>query len=259
MRVTIHNARTSRAAIGCVKPARRRVSISDARRIYCGVMDTRARYDEYAECHERFLAGSAAGHTQRVRALVSDLLCAGSGRCLDVGCGTGYHADLVSSAGWVPVGVDLSAGQLHYARGRLPVAVADAVRLPFKRSTFSAVLATHIHTDVDDWAGVCREVARVLAPGGRFVYVGAHPCFCGAFAERKPSGDVHLHGGYFETGLRFYAPGLSPHGIRARAGYLQRTLEAVLTPVIESGLRLTALREDADAPTPDLLGFRAER
>jgi SAM-dependent methyltransferase len=198
-------------------------------------------------------------HTRRVSDLLGELLESGRGRCLDVGCGTGHHADAISSQGWAPFGVDLSGAQLDYARRRLPVVVGNAARLPIGDTSLDAVVATHIHTDVDDWGAVCREVARVLAPGGRFVYVGAHPCFCGAFAQRRPDGEVHLHPGYLDSGLRFDGPGLSPHGIRARAGYVQRTLGELITPVLESGMRLTTLREDADAPTPDLIGLLAVR
>jgi hypothetical protein len=43
------------------------------------------------------------------------------------------------------------------------------------------------HTDVEDFATVARDVARCLCPGGRFIYVGLHPCFIGPFVNRPPS------------------------------------------------------------------------
>jgi SAM-dependent methyltransferase len=219
----------------------------------------RARYDDHADWYEASLTGLADVHTRRVSRLLGEVLGHGSGVCLDLGCGTGHHSELLARRGWRPVGIDLSAAQLSYARARLPVALADAARLPFADGSVEAVSATHVHTDVDDWSAVCDEVARVLVPGGVLAYVGAHPCFGGAFAQRRPDGEVHLFPGYLETGLRFDGPALSPDSIRRRAGFHQRTLEALLTPLLESGLRLTAFREDADAPTPDLFGFRAQR
>jgi hypothetical protein len=33
------------------------------------------------------------------------------------------------------------------------------------------------HTDVEDFAAIVREVARCLRSGGRFIYLGVHPCF----------------------------------------------------------------------------------
>ena len=50
-----------------------------------------------------------------------------------------------------------------------------------------------------------------------------------------------------------------PDGIRARAGYQQRTLEALIAPLLASGMNLVSFREDADAPTPDLIGLLAVR
>ncbi|GGU13242.1 class I SAM-dependent methyltransferase [Lentzea flava] len=93
------------------------------------------------------------------------------------------HAALVRELGWTPVGVDLSGGMLRHARGRLPVALADAVRLPVRDNSVPAVISVMVHTDMPAYPAVLREVARVLTPDGLFVHVGVHPCFCGGFAQ----------------------------------------------------------------------------
>jgi hypothetical protein len=65
--------------------------------------------------------------------------------------------------------------------------VADAGRLPFASGSIAVVVASLVHTDVDDWAGMAREVARILRKSparGRFVYVGTHP----ASSDRSPAG-----------------------------------------------------------------------
>jgi SAM-dependent methyltransferase len=46
------------------------------------------------------------------------------------------------------------------------------------------VVSEFTHTDVDDFAVLAAETRRVLRPGGRFVYVGLHPCFTGPLAEQ---------------------------------------------------------------------------
>jgi hypothetical protein len=49
------------------------------------------------------------------------------------------------------------------------------------------------HTDVEDFAVVAHQVARCLRPGGRFIYIGLHPCFIGPFVDRTTeSGDLAL-------------------------------------------------------------------
>ena len=47
---------------------------------------------------------------------------------------------------------------------------APAERLPFADATFSAVLSTDFLEHVPDMRAVVREAARVLAPGGLFLY-----------------------------------------------------------------------------------------
>ena len=90
-------------------------------------------YDEIADWYEhQFLGGQASdparddGDPLGIGRALRDLLGEGSGICLEIGCGTGVRATHVSQLGWTPVGVNLSAGMLGYARGRLPVVRADA-------------------------------------------------------------------------------------------------------------------------------------
>ncbi|MFG3690752.1 class I SAM-dependent methyltransferase [Micromonospora sp. NPDC047740] len=78
--------------------------------------------------------------------------------------------------GWQPVGVDLSGGQLRYARTRLAVVRGDAARLPVADASVCAVTCVLGHTDLPAYPAVVAEAARVLAPGGRFVHLGVHPC-----------------------------------------------------------------------------------
>ena len=148
-------------------------------------------YDEIADWYEhQFLNGQVSGPARGdgdplgVGRALRDLLGEGSGICLEIGCGTGVRATQVSQLGWTPAGIDLSAGMLRYASGRLPVARADAEYLPAADSSVPAVISVMAHTDMPRYPAVLREAARVLRPGGVFVHVGVHPCFCGGV--RRP-------------------------------------------------------------------------
>ena len=82
---------------------------------------------EIADWYENdFLARQAGGDPLGIRGALADLLGAGRGVCVEIGCGTGVYAAQVRELGWTSVGVDVSAGMLRHARGRLPVARADA-------------------------------------------------------------------------------------------------------------------------------------
>src|SRR6266545_4459989 len=85
-----------------------------------------AAYDEIADWYEQeFLANQQANDGMAdpdplgINHALRELLGNGSGTCLEIGCGTGVHAATVRKLGWTPVGVDLSAGMLRHARGRL--------------------------------------------------------------------------------------------------------------------------------------------
>jgi ubiquinone/menaquinone biosynthesis C-methylase UbiE len=171
-------------------------------------MTVLARYDGSADWYDR----NVARETAAAASLVVRLAGPGPGRGLDLGCGTGVHLLPLAEAGWSLVGVDASADQLRLARQRLgpsgPRLVrADVARLPFPDGRFGLVVSAFTHSDVEDFAAPAREARRVLGPGGRFAYVGLHPCFVGPFAEKpRPDGAVMVHPSYRRAGWRRSGP-----------------------------------------------------
>lgn len=214
-----------------------------------------AAYDAHADWYEQFANDTSADYMVRVRHQLADLLGAGPGRCLDLCCGTGIQAAELRRLGWEPVGVDLSGGQLRHARRRLPVARGDAAALPIGAAAVPAVACVLAHTDVPDYPTVIAEAARVLAPGGRFVHVGVHPCFIGPFADRSDPERIVIDGGYAERDRSFRA--WSVHGVRARVGAWHVPLADLLNAVTDAGLTLTRVAESGSGPVPDLFGLLA--
>ncbi|MDQ6709800.1 MAG: class I SAM-dependent methyltransferase [Candidatus Dormibacteraeota bacterium] len=104
-------------------------------------------------------------------------------RVLDFGCGIGNI--LIALAERMPfkqplIGTDIAPalielGKREIARAgldrRIELNVAPATRLPFDDGRFDVVLTSHVIKHLDDaaLATAFREVARVLAPGGRFL------------------------------------------------------------------------------------------
>ncbi|MFG3420751.1 class I SAM-dependent methyltransferase [Micromonospora sp. NPDC049460] len=218
---------------------------------------TVAAYDAHADWYEAFATDTSSDYMTRVRGRLRDLLGAGAGRCLDLCCGTGLQAAELRRLGWQPVGVDLSGGQLRHARPRLPVARADAAALPVADGSVPAVACVLAHTDVPNYAAVVAEAARVLAPGGRFVHVGVHPCFVGAFADRSDAERIVVDGGYADRERSFRA--WTPHGVRVRVGAWHVPLADLLNAVTDAGLTLVRTAESGPGPVPDLFAFLATR
>jgi SAM-dependent methyltransferase len=93
------------------------------------------------------------------------------GPCLEIGIGTGRIALPLTRAGVSIVGVDLSRGmlgrlQINAGASRIPVAVADATRLPFRSHTFASAIAAHVFHLIPNWTIAVEELLRVLRPGG---------------------------------------------------------------------------------------------
>lgn len=219
-------------------------------------MAVRARYDAIADWYEDYSRPVAGGRNDG-KLLLDELLGQGADTLLDVCCGTGAYVAAVRDLGWRPVGVDISAGLLRHAVTRLPVARGDVTALPVADGSVPAAMAVLCHTDVDDYPAVLREIARVLTPGGRFVHIGVHPCFCGAFADRSDPQAPVLSPGYRRTERRFEA--WNPEGVRARVGATHLPLDALLSAVVDAGLLITGVREAGPGEYPYLLGIGARK
>ncbi|MET8148502.1 class I SAM-dependent methyltransferase [Actinoplanes sp. NPDC049668] len=197
----------------------------------------------------------ADGDPLGVRATLADLLGPGSGgTCLEIGCGTGINADQIRGLGWTPVGVDISAGMLRHARGRLLSARADAARLPIADDAVDAVVSIMAHTDLPGYPAVLREAARVLRPGGVLVHVGVHPCFCGGFADRADADAIVIRPGYRDG--RWTRHSWTDQGVRDKVGAHHWPLPDLLNAFLAAGLTAERFAEGG-SPTPIVLGVRA--
>ncbi|MEW6442214.1 MAG: bifunctional 2-polyprenyl-6-hydroxyphenol methylase/3-demethylubiquinol 3-O-methyltransferase UbiG [bacterium] len=96
---------------------------------------------------------------------------------LDVGCGGGILAEDFARAGARVTGIDpapesIEAARAHAAESGLKIEyrVGSGEHLPFADTSFDVAACCDVLEHVDDLARVVGEIARVLKPGGLFLY-----------------------------------------------------------------------------------------
>ncbi len=140
---------------------------------------SRADWEAHATWwQEEFTGGVDAEYEEQILPLAEKHLI-GARRVLEVGCGEGQVARRAVQAGATTVvGLDPSATQVRMAMQRAggPVYARGAAdRLPVPDRSFDAVVACLVFEHVDAVDEALAEVARVLEPGGRFLFFLNHP------------------------------------------------------------------------------------
>jgi len=205
-----------------------------------------ARYDQIADFYD-----ATAGKAVSDPATTALLRLAGevSGmRLLDVACGQGRVARELARRGARVTGLDISAAMLVKARA-LEHAHPLGIGYLYGDATASGVLGGQVFdgavcnyglSDIDDLGGVLANIARLVRPGGWFVFSLLHPCFPGwdrdAPSSWPPDQGYHWEGWWLA----------SNPGFRGKVGSSHRTLSTYLNSLIAHELSL----EEAAEPLP---------
>lgn len=96
---------------------------------------------------------------------------------LDLGCAGGFMAEALDAKGARVTGIDpardaIEAARAHAAQGgrQITYDVGVGEALPYADGSFDAVVCVDVLEHVQDLDKVCAEVARVLRPGGLFLF-----------------------------------------------------------------------------------------
>ena len=233
-----------------VRVARRHLSDSATIRANRGWWDANA--DDYQAEHGAFLGDDRfiwcpEGLDEAQAQLLGTEL-AGK-RVLEVGAGAAQCSRWLAAQGAFAVASDLSFGQLAHALRidagapdaalGLPLVQADATRLPFADDAFDIVCSAYGAVPfVADSAAVMREAARVLKPGGRWVFSVSHPIRW-SFPDDPGENGLTARDSYFDR--RPYVE-FDERGLATYAEH-HRTLGDRVREIAAAGLRLVDVEE----------------
>jgi SAM-dependent methyltransferase len=186
-----------------------------------------------------------------LRGDVRRLALSNSSRLLDIGCGPcGPLTFTLASTGCHGTGVDLSPAALRNGRrraeslgvdARLSVLEADLNRpLPFPSRSFDAAISFDVVLHLRDRAKLFSEVARLLRPGGRFLFTDA-----GVLTGSISNDEVR------KRGVRGYIQLVPP-------GWNERLLESAGFRVMETDNRTRSVLENAQGRLSAMDTYRAE-
>ncbi|GAB77230.1 class I SAM-dependent methyltransferase [Austwickia chelonae] len=165
---------------------------------------------------------------------------------LEIGCGAAQGARWVTTAGGRVVATDLSQGMLAQARkidtgndSPRPVYVqCDACALPFADETFDIAFSAYGAVPfVADSAKLMQEVARVLRPGGRWIFSVTHPLRW-SFPDAPGPAGLTVHRSYFDR-----TPYVERVGTEVTYAEHHRTLADRVGELLQAGFVLTGLSE----------------
>ena len=194
-----------------------------------------------------FTNGADPEYEEQILPLTAECL-QGARRVLDIGCGEGQVSRLAVGLGAERVvGIDPTMAQLAVAveRGGGPAfARGEATSLPFPDASFDAVVVCLVFEHILDHKTAIAEIARVLEPGGRFVFLLNHPLL-----QAPKSGWVidHINDEQYWRVGEYLVEDVTMEelGIGVKLPFVHRPLSRYINTMSDHGLVLSHMEEPA--------------
>jgi SAM-dependent methyltransferase len=168
---------------------------------------------------------------------------------LDVGCGEGRVARVLTALGHRVIGLDGSPTLVGFAASHeqpIPAVNGDAAALPFPDAVADQAVAFMSLLDVDDLEVAMHELGRVLEPGGVLCLATLHPIStAGDFVDDALDADFVVQRPCRDP--RRYVDEIERDGLRMEFHSMHRALESYTDALHAAGFVIEILRE----PVPD--------
>jgi ubiquinone/menaquinone biosynthesis C-methylase UbiE len=162
---------------------------------------------------------------------------------VDLGCGTGYQSARFVRQGARPVGVDITPAQLDTARRMMaetgiefPLVEADAGETGLPASSFDLAFSEYGASIWIDQERFTAEAARLLRPGGRFVFLCNSPLVILCSGTNEKVGETlvmpqfGMHRIEWPDGVEFCLPHGERIALLSRYGFEVERLVEVQAP-----------------------------
>ena len=93
---------------------------------------------------------------------------------LEIGAGTGWQALELSRRGFQVSAIDLSTSA-HAKKRVYPITDYDGCKIPYQDSSFDVAFSSNVLEHVRDFAGLMKEITRILRPNGYCVHTMPTP------------------------------------------------------------------------------------
>lgn len=139
-------------------------------------------------------------------------------KVLDLGCGPGRYAKILSDKKAKVIGIDNSENLIEVAKKEAPKAefiVGDVEKLPFSNNQFDVVISPLVIGHLKDWNKVLKEVNRVLKKNGVFIFSITGPFSLAKEKKRIFFKKIRLVKDYFNERIiyNFWSSGKKKHKI----------------------------------------------
>ncbi len=182
---------------------------------------------------------------------IREFLPAASGTALDIGAGNGIASYALAKDGWQVAALEpdpsnlVGVGAIRQlaSESNLPIEVVQEFgeQLPFPDAHFNVVFARQVLHHARDLPQLCREICRVLKPGG--VFISARDHVISSTADLPKFLDVHplhkLYGGEHAYLRSEYLGAIESSNLK-----VQRVLDAFDSPINYSPHTLATLKQE---------------